>query len=330
LYSYKPSQKTISVGNLSAGGTGKTPQIEYLIELLSDEFKIATLSRGYKRKTSGFKIANLTDTAITIGDEPAQFHQKYLDILVVVDSQRKRALKKLKTLYPQLDMVLLDDAFQHRSVTPGINILLSDYSKMYYTDYMLPSGTLREFRSGKKRADIIIVSKTPAVFSPIERRHILANINPSENQHVFFSYTHFYKLTQLFSKEIYQEQDIKKILTKETEVLVFSGIANPSLLHDFVATNAKNFKFINFPDHHTFTDIDIKKITETFETLKPSKRILITTEKDAMRLQSMHLQEQFKKLPLFFVSIKTKMHAQDLEQFNKLILNYARTNQTNS
>ena len=325
-YVFYPKIKTISVGNLSTGGTGKTPHIEYLIRLLVDTFKIATISRGYGRKTSGFRIASLNDNALTIGDEPAQYYQKFMDIIVAVDSKRKRGIKKLLNKFPALEIILLDDAFQHRSVKAGLQIVLTDYANMYYDDKMLPTGNLREFKSGIKRADVIIVSKTPAIFSPIERRHILAKINADANQQVFFSYIQYDCITHFFEKKLYLEANFKEVINKETEVLLFAGIANPSLLEDFVRSKSKAYKLITFDDHHTFNKADLLNIKNEFDNLRGSKKIILTTEKDAMRLLPLNLSAEWSNLPLFFISIAVQMHQQDEENFNQLILNYVRTN----
>ncbi len=326
FYAFKPKVKTIVVGNLSTGGTGKTPHVEYLIRLLENDFKIASLSRGYGRKTTGFKLATLTDNALTIGDEPAQYYQKFMDIIVAVDAKRRRGIKKLLAQFPTLSVILLDDAFQHRSVKAGLQILLTDYSNMYYDDRMLPTGNLREFKSGINRADIIIVSKTPAIFSPIERRHILAKIAPKAHQHVFFSYIKYFSINHFFKKEVYLEANFKSVLGKDTEVLVFAGIANPALLEDFVRSNCKAYKLITFDDHHSFTSNDLNQIKAEFDGLRGAKKIILTTEKDAMRLLPLNLFSEWSNLPLFFISIAVQMHQQDEEKFNNLILNYVRTN----
>jgi tetraacyldisaccharide 4'-kinase len=326
LYVFHPKIKTISIGNLSTGGTGKTPHIEYLVRLLSQNYKVATLSRGYGRKTNGFKIATLTDNARTIGDEPTQYYQKFIDIIVAVDANRRRGIKKLTAQFPQLQVILMDDAFQHRSVKVGMQIVLSDYANMYYNDRMLPTGNLREFKKGIQRADVIIVSKTPAIFSPIERRHLLAKINPLPHQKVFFSFIKYHSFTHFFKKTIYLEQDFKQVFAKDTEVLVFAGIANPSLLEDFVRSTSKAYKLIRFDDHHAFTQADLAKIKSEFEDLRGTKKIILTTEKDAMRLLDLNLSSEWSSLPLFFVSIAVQMHQQDEENFNQLIINYVSTN----
>ncbi|HRG58521.1 MAG TPA: tetraacyldisaccharide 4'-kinase [Bacteroidia bacterium] len=326
LYVYEPKVKTIAVGNLSSGGTGKTPHIEYLIRLLEVNFKVATLSRGYGRKTRGFKIATLTDTAQSIGDEPMQYFQKFMDIIVAVDAKRRRGIKKLTAKFPMLDVVLLDDAFQHRSVKAGLNIILSDYAHMYYDDKMLPTGNLREFKSGINRADVIIISKTPAIFSPIERRHLVSKINALPHQKLFFSYIKYHSITHFFNKNEFNEFNFSNVLAKDVEVLVFAGIANPSLLEDFVRSKSKSYKLISFDDHYQYSKTDLEKIKAEFEGMRSTKKIILTTEKDAMRLIHLNLSSEWHNLPLFFISIAVQLHQQDEENFNQLILNYVRTN----
>ncbi len=330
LYIYKPPIKTIVVGNLSVGGTGKTPHIEYLVRLLSPEFKLATLSRGYGRKTKGFRMANLNDTSQTLGDEPLQYFQKFMDIIVAVDNVRRRGIRKLYKQFPMLQVILLDDAFQHRSVQGGLQIVLSDYGHMYYDDRMLPTGTLREFSSGIKRADLIVVTKTPPVFSPIERRHILSRINPLPQQQVFFSYIKYQTLTHLFNKTVYHHENFKEILGKSTEILVFAGIANTVPLEDFVQRNSKEYKMMSFNDHHNFSLSELNQIKLEYEAMRSPKKIILTTEKDAMRLIHLTLPDNWRSLPVYYVSIAVQLHQQDEEKFNNHILNYVRTNKANN
>jgi tetraacyldisaccharide 4'-kinase len=323
---FKPTVKTIAVGNLSTGGTGKSPHVEYLIKLLSDKYFVATLSRGYGRKTSGFKLADEKDNADSIGDEPTQYNQKFKHIAVAVDGNRTRGIRKLLSVFPNLKVILLDDALQHRSVEAGLTIMLTDYANMFYSDYVLPTGSLREFRSGYKRADVIVVTKTPAVFSPIERRHILSQIHASAHQQVFCSYIKYSSITHFFNKQVYDERFLNEVLNKETSVLLFAGIANPALLEDLVRDKSKSYQMLVFKDHYRYTEEDLEKIKQQFDEMKASKKIILTTEKDAMRLLQLNLLNKWQDLPLFFISIAVQMHAQDEEKFNQLINNYVGTN----
>lgn len=310
----------ICVGNLSAGGTGKTPMVEYLIELLQKNYALATLSRGYKRKTSGFYIADANSTAQDIGDEPRQYKQKFPDLHVAVDAKRKRGIELLHQNFKNLDVVLLDDAFQHRNVKAGMSILLTDYANLFFEDSMLPAGTLRESAWGMKRADIIVVSKTPQKLTPIERRIIIKKINAFDYQHVYFSFIRYGELIAATTDVILPEN--KKVTT----VLLLCGIANPTPLKEQLILEYKEVVPLFYPDHFDFKVVDLQEIVKQFEQILNPNKVVITTEKDWMRLQKMDLQEWVKKLPLFYVPIKTDFNEPEKEEFNSQILNYVRTN----
>lgn len=272
----------ICVGNLSVGGTGKTPMIEYLISLLKNDHKLATLSRGYKRKTKGFQLANQTSSAETIGDEPFQFYNKFgKDILVAVDSDRQNGIKNLEK--ENSVVVLLDDAYQHRKVKAGLNILLTTYANPFYRDFVLPTGNLREPKKGVNRANIIVVTKCPENLLDDDKIQIVKRINPNEKQHVFFS-------SIKYSEEVISINKTVKLKELSSFTLV-TGIANSKPLVDFL--NEKNLKFqhLNFKDHHEFSKQEI-------ESLK-SKELIITTEKDFMRLKQYEsLKEKLFYLPI--------------------------------
>ena len=291
----------ICVGNLSVGGTGKTPMIEYLIELFKDEYKVATLGRGYKRKTKGFQLANENATAETLGDEPFQFYSKYKnDIQVAVDADRVHGIKTLKSLNIPPDIILLDDAFQHRSVKAGFNLLLTTYGDIYVNDFVLPAGNLRESKKGAKRADIIVVTKCPNDLSNIERENIISQIKPLKHQSVFFSSIKYADSVKSFDK-------IKKIDSMDSFTLV-TGIANAKPLVDYLKEKNLNFEHLNFSDHYNFTQNDIDKLSK--------KEVIITTEKDFMKLQN------FESLidKLYYLPIQVNMN--DSNKFNTLIKEY--------
>jgi tetraacyldisaccharide 4'-kinase len=310
----------ISVGNLSAGGTGKTPHIEYLIRLLKTDFKIATLSRGYGRKSKGFLESSKLSAAMEIGDEPMQFIQKYDRIIVAVDEKRTRGIGLLVQKHPGLQVILLDDAFQHRYVKPGLSILLTDYHRLYYNDYMLPSGTLREFKSGARRANIIIVTKTPKIFSPITRRRILEDLKVSANQHVFFSYIKYDSLFPMFSSE-------NCILpSKITSILLFTGIANDYPLIEHLERMCSDLIVEKFPDHHPYSEKDLEKIIGKFKDLPTQKKILVTTEKDIMRLKNKKFTNYLENLPLFCIPMEIDFHGTDKVIFDEEILRYVKEN----
>ncbi len=320
---------TISVGNLTVGGTGKTPHIEYLIRLLKPEFYIATLSRGYGRKTKGFVLSDTQSTAKDIGDEPLQFKKKFSGLRVAVDGQRVRGIKNLLKEFPSLQAVLLDDAFQHRAVKPGLNIVLTDFSKLYLNDYVVPTGSLREFKSGIQRADIIVVTKCPEILLPIERKRLLNEINPLPHQKIYFSYIKygdFIPVTgegvPLLAKEFYFERNFSMVL--------LTGIANTTPLEYYLKDKVKNIIPIKYNDHHHFTKMDIDTIQKIFNNIASANKIILTTEKDAMRLKSAEYTEAIKHLPVFYIPIEIEFHNKDKQEFNEQILHYVRANQKHS
>ena len=293
----------ICVGNLSVGGTGKTPMIEYLIDLLKDDYSIATLSRGYKRRSKGFQLANEFSSAESLGDEPFQFYNKFKnDILVAVDGNRTNGIKQLKELDNPPDVILLDDAFQHRKVKAGFNILLTTYNKPFFEDFVLPTGNLREPRNGAKRANIIIVTKCPDNLSETEKNRFIKSIKPNQNQNVFFSNIEY-------SNDIFSETDKKSIDSVDDFTLV-TGIANANPLVDFLKKKDLQFEHLNFNDHHEFSTDDINELDK--------KALIITTEKDFMRLK------QYKSLKdkLFYLPIKVRVN--DERAVNKLIQDFVK------
>ena len=311
----------ISVGNLSVGGTGKTPHIEYLVRLLSPKNKLAILSRGYGRKTNGFLLATENHTAEQLGDEPLQFKSKFKDIEIAVDEHRKHGIQQLLKLFPALQEILLDDAFQHRYVKPGLSILLTDYHRLYVNDYLLPSGRLREPRLAAKRADIIIVTKTPKIFSPIVRRQIAEKIHPKPHQHLFFSYISYGKLITLSTDEYYE------LPGKIRSILLVAGIANYYPLQEHLNRYCDELITLNFADHHRYSLADVENIQKSFSDIFSQNKIIVTTEKDAMRLKNPDLHEIVVNLPIYYLPIEIEFHKGDKEKFDKLIWNYVKKNQ---
>ncbi len=290
----------ICVGNLSTGGTGKTPLIEYLIRLLKGNYKVATLNRGYKRNTKGFYIADANSSAQTIGDEPFQFHQKFDNIVVSVDENRQNGISQLRQLSNIPDIILLDDAFQHRKVKAGLNILLTSYDKLYVDDFMLPTGNLRESKAGAKRAQIIVVTKCPDNLTDSKKQAITKRINPETFQHVFFS-------AISYGKEVLSENNSLELYKLQNFTLV-TGIANPIPLLYFLKSKSLKFEHLNFKDHHEFSIQDI----QNFER----KELIITTEKDFVRLkQYQSLKDKLYHLPIEIIIEKDKI-------FDALINNY--------
>lgn len=291
----------ICVGNLSVGGTGKTPMTEYLISILAETNRVATLSRGYKRTTKGFQIANETSSASSIGDEPYQFFQKFKSIIVSVDSNRQNAISELQQIENSPDIILLDDAFQHRKVKAGLNILLTTYNKLYIDDFSLPTGDLREPKSGAKRADVIVVTKCPKALSSQEKEVVLNKLNVMTNQEVFFS-------TIEYSQSIYNITDSKALSTlKNEKFTLVTGIANASPLIQYLNEEGYSYEHLSFKDHHSFSDQDISIIN--------NKRLILTTEKDFTRLK-----DRIPSSKLYYLPIKVTVS--EAEKFNKCIIDF--------
>ncbi|TDE01220.1 tetraacyldisaccharide 4'-kinase [Flavobacterium sandaracinum] len=301
----------IAVGNLSVGGTGKTPQIEYLIRLLSDTYKIATLSRGYKRQSKGFILAQAGTNAKNLGDEPFQFFQKFPSIHVAVDADRKNGIEQLLYLPEKPEVILLDDAFQHRKVKAGFYILLTSYGDLYSDDFMLPTGNLRESRDGAKRANIIIVTKCPFNLSLDEQNKIKKSLKVGVNQELYFTFI-------AYDDYIYGENRTINVneIQSATKVLV-AGIAKPEPFFSYLQNS--NDVCLSFPDHHNFTDKDLLEIKNVAQN-----NIIITTEKDYVRLKGSVPSEQ-----LFYLPIQSSFLSGS-ENFDKTIINYVGTSTRNS
>jgi tetraacyldisaccharide 4'-kinase len=317
----------ISVGNLSFGGTGKTPQVEYLIRLLSGSNSLATLSRGYKRKSKGFVEGQMNSSCDEIGDEPLQYKTKFPETFVAVSEDRCKGVEEILKSKKEINCILLDDAFQHRAIRAGFSILLTDFSKLFFSDFVVPSGTLREFRCGARRADIIVVTKCPKNISEDKRRYIIKKISPSKHQHVFFSFIEYGQFTQLSNREVKTSSD------SSTSVLMFSGIANTSPLVEYLRENKIETKVMKFPDHHQYSTADLLKVRESFNNIAAENKIIITTEKDAVRIESQEQKDILKELPVYFIPILTDFFPPDKETFNKLITDYvtnARKDQGNN
>ena len=302
----------INVGNLSVGGTGKSPHVMYLIDLLKDEKMTCTLSRGYGRKTSGFRIANYDSKVYDIGDEPMQFFRRFKNkILISVCESRVQGVQQLlKHYYP--GVIILDDAYQHRKIKAGFNILLTDYNQPYFEDYLLPAGDLRESGIGAQRADIIVVTKCPDTIPADRYAKFKEKINLNSNQQLFFSKIVYDNIL------IGANHNIEQSEWKKKNVILITGIANPDGLVKFVEANFKNVLHLKYPDHHNFKEVEIDYIRKRFAETEGDK-IMVTTEKDYMRL----LEEHSLKENLFYLPIRIELN--DKEKFNQTILEYVRT-----
>jgi tetraacyldisaccharide 4'-kinase len=315
----------IGVGNLALGGTGKTPHTEYLVRLLHKNFRLAILSRGYLRKSRGFVLADNQSTMRDIGDEPLQYYSKFGEsgVAVAVDKNRCRGVKSLLAMNPPPQAVILDDALQHRFIKPGLNLLLTDYRKLYTDDFLVPAGKLRDIKASAKRADIIIVTKTERILSPIVRRIIEQKIHPAPHQKLYFSYLQYENPIRLPSLETTQ------LGKKYSTIILFTGVANPYTLKDYLRYRCRELITIDFPDHHNYTKKDVQLIRKTWEEQFTRKKLLVTTEKDAMRLINSPYLRLLKDLPMVYIPVKVKFHGKDEKDFNHQILNYVRENQRN-
>lgn len=277
----------ISVGNLTVGGTGKTPHTEYIIRLIKDRYRVAVLSRGYKRKSSGFLLAGPRSTSEEIGDEPYQMRRKFPDILVAVDADRRRGIRHLLALPEgkRPEVIILDDAFQHRYVTPTLNLLLTDSHRLYTHDKLLPTGRLREPADGARRADAVIVTKCEPRVRPADFRGMEEELHLSERQGLYFSQILYGELEPLFPGEA-PERTLKG-LDASTEVLLVSGIANPAPLEKEIHTYTERITSLAFPDHHAFDRHDLQRIQTAYGQLGSPHKLIITTEKDAARLRDL-------------------------------------------
>lgn len=317
LKSVKFDFSVISVGNLSTGGTGKTPHTEYLINLLKDRYKTAVLSRGYGRSTKGYLLTKGNVSAQEIGDEPMQYFFKYTDITVAVSEQRLIGIPALLNDVPNTEVILLDDAMQHRRVRPGLNIMLTDYNFPFYKDLMLPSGNLREPRSGYKRADIIIVTKCPQQLTANEKLDIVKLIQPTAKQQVYFTTLNYQEPYPFLGAATSDFSLIK------ARILLIAGIANEKPLVEYLEKNGAIVTILNFPDHHYFTQRDVEFIKESYDTAKQQNpdTILLTTEKDIVRL-ALHIKQlQEWRMSVWVLPIIVTF-LENEEKFNNCILEY--------
>nr|WP_288182252.1 tetraacyldisaccharide 4'-kinase [uncultured Prevotella sp.] len=316
----------ISVGNITVGGSGKTPHVEYLIRLLHDKAKIAVLSRGYKRKSHGYVLAEESTTMPEIGDEPFQMHQKFSDIYVAVDAKRARGIENLQNdeATKDVDVVLLDDAFQHRYVKPGINILLVDYHRLIIYDKMLPAGRLREPLSGKNRADIVIITKCPKDLKPMEFRVLTKAMDLYPFQKLYFT-----SINYDTPKGVFEEKQIELDKLQDYHVLLLTGIASPKQMEHDLKSMTKDITNLSFGDHHSFKGKDIDRINDAFESM-PEPRIIITTEKDAVRLRETEGLYEKVKSNMYELPIKVSFMLDQQDNFNEKIISYVRKNSRNS
>ncbi|WP_297087246.1 tetraacyldisaccharide 4'-kinase [uncultured Draconibacterium sp.] len=318
----------ISIGNITVGGTGKTPHVEYLVNLLKDTYEVATLSRGYKRKTKGFRWVEKQSTALEVGDEPLQIKNKFPDVTVSVCEDRVKGVEKL--LEPAEgktpDVVLLDDAFQHRRITPGINILLIDYNRQIKNDTLLPAGRLREGVYQMRRANIILFTKCPEEVTPIMRRILQNDVNLLPYQKLYFTRLVYGTLQPIFNAP---ELDEASYRTVSCHMLVVTGIASPKQMHSFIKKMGTQMETLTFSDHHAYTTNDIVEIEKRFQAINSEKKIIVTTEKDAMRFKDIEEISDALKAAMYYLPVKVDFLEEEKKSFNKKILNYVGENKSN-
>ena len=318
----------ISVGNITVGGSGKTPHVEFLINSLRDKVKVAVLSRGYKRKSRGFVLAGKNTTMAEIGDEPFQMKRKFSDIYVAVDKDRCHGIDMItgSEETKDTDVILLDDAFQHRYVKPGINILLVDYHRLIMYDKLLPAGRLREPKNGKSRADIVIVTKCPRNLKPMEFRVITKTMNLFPYQKLYFTTLKYDDLKPVYCGE---DRPLDTI-TGNTNVLLLTGIASPKQMIVDLEPFTKNITPLTFADHHQFTSADIDRINQAYAQMPGNDKIIITTEKDNARLFGMEGLDDDVRKHLFVLPVAVEFMLEQEEDFKENIISYVRKNSRNS
>jgi len=309
LKSVRFSLPVISVGNLTVGGAGKSPHIEYLVRWLDQYIEVAVLSRGYGRKTQGYRPVSTIDTAEEVGDEPLQFKRKFPHVPVSVSESRVLGIPELVRRNPETQCVLLDDAFQHLAVTPGLNILLTEYSRPFTRDWLLPAGRLREGRNGSRRADLIIVTKCPPELTEQERSYLMAEIAPLPRQRVFFSRYQYEDPYDLL------RPDVRRPLDLHTDALLVSAIAHTDYLLSYLGQQLRSVYAFEFADHHYFIDSDLDDIRRRFEAMPGQSKILLTTEKDATRLERYSDYLWQHRLPLYVLPVRVVFDRDDEQAF---------------
>ena len=307
----------ISVGNLSVGGSGKSPMTEYLVRLLKDKYKIATLSRGYGRRSKGFRFVDQNSLSTEAGDEPLQFKRKFNDITVAVCENRVEGIKKLETDH---ELVILDDAYQHRALRAGLSILLFDYNSIFEFKMLLPAGDLREPVWEKDRADLLVVTKTPPGLDEADRQELQEFIKPRNQQEIFYSYLEYGNLKPLNGGM--KERELMSI-TVTTKIILLTGIANPATLLSEIGGYTQHITHHQYSDHHNFSKKNIIKLVQSFDAQYAEDKLIITTEKDAQRLGSKEARELLKSLPVYYLPVQAEIHAPERARFNELIEKYA-------
>jgi tetraacyldisaccharide 4'-kinase len=321
LKSVKFDIPVICVGNIAAGGTGKTPFSAYLIEKLYKDYKTALLSRGYKRKSKGFVLADDESTALIIGDEPRLLKRKYPELVVAVDADRVEGITKIRQLKPETEMILLDDGFQHRRVDPGCKILLTDYGRLYSRDHILPYGMLRESRRAYARADMVVVTKCPDNITGKELQDIADELKILPHQSLFFAGWEYAPLYSLFGKHCLTDDDIKN-----KEIVLMTGIASPAQAVSYLKSVTAGVQLFQFPDHHYFSREDYKQLADSVTQHNEIVKTVVVTEKDAARIESDKWFPDRLKEHIYVLPVKMKVLQNKEDALIKRILDHVRTN----
>jgi tetraacyldisaccharide 4'-kinase len=311
------------VGNLSVGGTGKTPLVKFIVELLNQSYKISILSRGYGRKTKGYVLLNDTCTANEVGDEPMEYYARFENVQVAVSEKRVEGYRLLQKENKKTEILLLDDAFQHRAFSAGMNILVTSYNNLYSDDFLLPSGRLRERRTGAKRAEIVVVSKCPNALTEKEKAAIALKLKLQVKQHLFFTTLVYGAIYSFHTNEKIKLDDMKQM-----DVSLFSGIGNDQPIIDYLQNKVKSLWVKKYTDHYVYTNEDIAGFYKRYD--QQSNAIFITTEKDAARLRALHNNLDLLQLPLYILPVNVIFTTEkEQSQFNTIISNYVRENKFN-
>ncbi len=320
---------TISVGNITVGGTGKTPHVEYLVDLIKNQYPVAILSRGYKRRTRDFQIVSEKSASWEVGDEPLQLKNRFPDVTVAVDRKRVNGVRELMKPIPRMEVIVLDDAYQHRSIRAGYSILLIDYSRPILSDRLLPAGMLREPAINRHRAQMILVTRSPRDLKPIEMREFVNRMSLGIGQHLFFTTMHYEDLIPVFAGV--EPKGLESVKNHAGGILIVSGIANPGTLYEFAKEISEQVEEIRLGDHHRYTAKDVKRIQAKLEEMggSRSKVLILTTEKDAVKLREMEMPESIRNA-LYAVRIRVQFLNNDQEKFEKQIISYVASNKRSS
>ena len=305
----------ICIGNLSVGGTGKTPHTQYLLDLLKNNYKTAVLSRGYGRKNSNLQFVEITSNAFEVGDEPLQLKKNNPKCLVVVEKNRNKGVKQILKYFPETEVILLDDGYQHRWINAGFNILITPFLSPYYKDYLMPVGKLRESKKGVSRANAVIFSKSPENTNPTLKKGMLEKLNLFSHQKAYFSVTKYHKF-----KSISNNTELEKL--EKYSITLVSGISNANPLTEYLQESGHYINHLEYSDHHNYSIHDIDNILAKHRAEESTKKLILTTEKDATKLRQ--FSHHFKDINFYYIPIEIKIDQS--ETFKKQILDYVEKN----